>query len=129
MASIADMAWMVSGECQREYAKQILAFTQRLPYYPDPPGEWFQSARYTLAHGGDCEDLASLFVALCRFVGIQARTVWMDESGQYNHVTAQVLIDGKWLWAESILPGAGLGEEPHAALARLGARPDLVDHL
>lgn len=118
------------GECEYAYAARLLDFVQAIPYVQDPPGEWFQSVLYTLANGGDCEDKVSLFLALARYCGYDARPVWMNESesAQYNHVTAQIRIGAQWLWAETIVPGARLGEEPHAALIRVGGHEGLVSH-
>ena len=106
-------------------------------YAPDPPGEEvFQSVEWTLSGAcspdispitdrpkgcGDCEDLASCFVALCMCLGLRARVRWWDQPGQaLNHVSAQVAIDGTWTDAETTIPGARLGESPYAALARVG---------
>lgn len=114
--------------CRERYAAALLRAVQTLPYRLDPKGEWFQSARYTLAWGGDCEDLASLLVALCRAAGLEARIVWMDETGEYNHVSTQIYVGGRWQWAESIIPGASLGEFPQDAANRLGVHHDAILH-
>jgi transglutaminase-like putative cysteine protease len=110
------------GACDLDAAACALAAAQAVPYVPDPPGEWFQPVAYTLAHGGDCEDLAALVVALARALGLPARVVWMEEDPRLplNHVSAQIFARGVWLWAEATVPGARLGEEPHAAVARTG---------
>jgi len=111
-------------------------------YAPDPAGEEvLQTVLWTLGGeggrtvspitnapkgGGDCEDLASLLVALCMVVGLRARVVWMEQPGSpLNHVSAQVCVDPSrgddcWLWLDATLPGARLGENPYDALARLG---------
>jgi hypothetical protein len=60
-----------------------------------------KGARKTLKEGsGDCEDLTSIFIALCRCEGIPARTVWVP-----GHVWAEFyLVDargrGGWYPAE-----------------------------
>ena len=113
-----------------------------MDYTPDPPGEEvFQTVVWSLGGEcgrdespitgarkgcGDCEDLASLLVAFCMVVGIRARVVWMEQPGSpLNHVSAQVWLDPNavdgWLWLDATLPGALLGENPYAALTRLGA--------
>lgn len=107
-------------------AQRILSWTQdNFPYHDDPPGEeWYQGVYWTMAMGGDCEDLAVVLVALMLAADIQARVIWQDQPGQaLNHVTAQVLMpDGihTWYWADPTVKGARLGEEPHEAAKRLG---------
>lgn len=69
-----------------------------------------QTAAYTLATGkGACRDLAVLFMAACRSLGIPARFV----SGYQAHADTP---DGRrhlHAWAEAFLPGAGwLGFDP-----------------
>lgn len=104
-------------------AQSALAMVHRVPYRADPAGsEVFQDALETIAHGGDCEDLTVLFVALARSVGLEARVVWLDQQihgSALNHVFAKVLVDGRWLDAECSIAGARLGEAPKAAAARL----------
>lgn len=117
-ASARRGAWM-----DRLLALEALRAIQSLPYKPDPAGEeWFQSARYTLRNGGDCEDLAVALVALMRSLGLQAAAVWITQPGQaLNHVTAKVLLDGRWLWADPSVRSAMVGESPYDALQRTGA--------
>lgn len=128
----------------REEAAQWLCDAVHLlvDYTPDPAGEEvFQTVLWTLGGEcgrsvspianarkgcGDCEDLASLLVALCMVVGLRARVVWMEQPGSpLNHVSVQVCVDPSrgddcWLWLDATLPGARLGENPYDALARLG---------
>lgn len=100
---------------------------QSLPYVPDPPGEdVYQSADETIARGGDCEDLAVLFVGLVRMLGatqalpLGAKVFFMPRPGApQDHITALVrLARGPWLWAECSVRGARLGEYPPDAAAR-----------
>jgi transglutaminase-like putative cysteine protease len=107
----------------RSRAAHVLELVQRLNYRPDPPGlEIFQSAEETIARGGDCEDLATLFVALARLVGLRAKIVWLNQQihgAALNHVYARVLVDAQWLDAECSIAGARLGEAPSDAARRL----------
>ena len=107
-----------------------LFWTQKRGYVEDHPGEeWFQPLVWTMEYGGDCEDLANLFVGLCRSQSIASRLVWFDQKNhKLNHVCAQVLVgegmgiptDGRgWAWAECSMEGALLGEHPYDAVARL----------
>jgi transglutaminase-like putative cysteine protease len=108
---------------ERSRAKRALELVHKLPYRPDPQGlEIFQSAEETIARGGDCEDLATLFVALARLVGLRAKIVWLNQQihgAALNHVFARVLVDGGWLDAEASIAGARLGETPSDAARRL----------
>jgi transglutaminase-like putative cysteine protease len=117
-------------------AAALLLWVQRRGYHPDPPGEeWFQPVARTIAQGGDCEDLSTLFVALARAAGLRAQLVWIDQpSHALNHVSAQVYLgdlarrfgatDG-WAWAETSVLGARLGENPYHAAERLGQGENL----
>ena len=99
---------------------------QRLPYYPDPPGEsdWISDPCHALVVGGDCEDLSVLLVALWAACGLTARVVWIaqPEAGQ-DHVSAEVLLPraAGWLPGEGTVRGARLGEDPYVAAKRLQA--------
>lgn len=102
-------------------ANALLTFLQNdVGYVDDPAGEWYQGPMYTLERGGDCEDLAALFAALCQCVGVQSRIVWMDQPhAKLNHVTAQVLIPERgWQYAETTIASARVGQHPYEA-ARL----------
>jgi len=109
-------------------ARAALAFVQRLPYRHDPPGvDTYQGVAWTLAHGGDCEDLSALFVALLRALAghyrlaLAARVRWLARPGaQEDHITSEARCDGgAWRWAECSVRGALLGEYPPDAAARL----------
>lgn len=113
-------------------ADRLLSFVQSVGYHEDRPGEeWFQRPDYTLRHGGDCEDLSTLFVALAKTLGLRARLEWFTQpNASLNHVTSKVWLgpnhrvpvdeDG-WAWAETTMRGARLGECPYDALERLQA--------
>ncbi len=115
----------VTQNChQRMLALEALRAVQSLPYVPDRDGqEWFQSADYTLRHGGDCDDLVIALVALDRALGLRAEPYWITQHGQdINHVTSRVAIDGQWLWSEPSIRGAMLGESPYEAAQRTGSK-------
>lgn len=123
-APVRAMAAMIDRDAAAFVrAGNALAMVHRVPYRADPAGsEVFQDAIETLAYGGDCEDLAVLFVALARSIGLQARVVWLDQQihgSALNHVFARVLVDGRWLDAECSIAGARLGEAPGTAAKRL----------
>jgi transglutaminase-like putative cysteine protease len=102
-------------------AAAALAFVQTRPFRADPPGgDTYQTAAYTLAHGGDCEDLCVLLAALLALAGVESRLVWLEQGGAPQaHVSVQVRFDGgAWRWAEPSVPGAALGEDPYAAAIR-----------
>lgn len=112
-----------------EVAQALLTYVQKdVGYIDDPEGEWYQGVRYTLSHGGDCEDMATLFVAMCACVGISARLAWLEQpSARLNHVTAQVFLpkasgllsrgpaSPQWLWAEPTISSAKIGQHPYDA--------------
>jgi transglutaminase-like putative cysteine protease len=58
----------------------------------------------------DCDAKARLFVALCLAKGFQARLWPLWKEGVLQHVAGEVLWDGKWTHAETILARAQLGE-------------------
>jgi hypothetical protein len=102
--------------------ERMLAWVQYRGYKRDPvPGDWWQGIGWTARNGGDCEDLAALFVALARAGGLRARVVWINQPGQpLNHVSAQLMgADGRWMWAETSIEDAKLGESPYQAAERL----------
>ncbi|MFO0562420.1 MAG: transglutaminase domain-containing protein [Polyangiales bacterium] len=124
MPAVQQLAGLVPRAAgDRARAETLLALVHKLTYRADPPGEEvFQTADETIARGGDCEDLATLFVALARLAGLRARVVWLNQQihgSALNHVFAQVFVDGRWLDAESSIAGAQLGEAPGAAARRL----------
>ena len=100
----------------------VLGLVQRLPYHNDRQREdTVCSPGDVLAKGGDCEDRAALFAALMRVRGATVRLVWLgDERAPEDHVTVELWDGSAWLWADPTVPGARIGEEPHAAAARTG---------
>lgn len=117
-------------------------------YTPDPASEmdFYQPVELTLRPvpgnlispltgrpkgNGDCEDTATLYVALVRAAGhllgrpLDGHVKWLSQPGKpQNHVPAMAWgSDGIHLWAETTLPGSQIGEHPYDALARLGDAP------
>ena len=89
-----------------------------VPYVEDPAGrDVIRPVVWTLANGGDCEDLSALFVACCRANGMQSRLVWLEQQSYapLNHVSAQVLMRerGSWQWTDASLPNALVGQHPY----------------
>jgi len=110
--------------CSDLRARAFLRYVQSRPYVPDPEGqEWYAGLVYTIGYGGDCEELASLVVALARVVGIPGEVKWMDQPNHpLNHVTAILFLGGQWMFAEASVIGAQLGEHPQTAATRLAQR-------
>lgn len=102
-------------------ADAILHYVQtRVAYVPDPNDEeWYQGPVWTLAYGGDCEDLSVLVAALARCAGLEADVYWIDQpEARLNHVVSRIKIDGAYLFADASITTAFLGEHPHAAVQR-----------
>lgn len=104
----------------------LLSTVQLLPYRTDRHGADDVCDPATLFRdGGDCEDRAALFAALARVAGARVVIVWQPQQGvAEDHVTTKVFLDGAWRWADPTVPGARIGEEPHDAVARLGAHAE-----
>lgn len=80
---------------------------------------------------GDCDDMAVLFAALARAVGLQVNVVWVDQRGaDYNHIAAVACFDGEDAchWVETTIPGARIGETTSQVLrrVRVEGRADLA---
>ena len=70
---------------------------------------------------GDCEDMAVLFVAMTRSLGMSSSVVWVSQPDEVSsHVAASLSVDGVSEWVETTIPGARIGEAPYSAAARLG---------
>ncbi|MFO0562353.1 MAG: transglutaminase domain-containing protein [Polyangiales bacterium] len=83
MPAVQQLARLVPrAATERARAESLLALLHKLTYRMDPPGEEvFQTADETIARscGGDCEDLAALFVALAQLVGLRVKIVWLNQ--------------------------------------------------
>lgn len=118
-----DVAWGLRSDEAR--ARALMEFVQRLPYWPDPPGtkDFIAQPCRVLVIGGDCEDLATLLVALWVASGLTGRLVWIVQEGDQDHVAPEVYLPARgWLWGETTVRGARLGEYPKQAAARLGVQ-------
>jgi len=118
---------IVRGIGSKDYAAELRAihdFVQsKVKYRLDPTAlEWIQAPEYTLlVRGeGDCDDQATLSVALAMALGHPAGlvTVKADKSrpGEYSHVYAVLGArqgnDIKWFGSDTTQAGVPLGWEP-----------------
>lgn len=99
-------------------ARVLLEWVRRsVRYQQDPVGcELVQSPQVTLeTRVGDCDDMATLLVALAGAVGIVGRFVAMSEraDGIFSHVYAELLTPRGWLGADPTEPRP-LGWRPRA---------------
>lgn len=113
--------WESPDRRQFRIADAILSYVQRqVPYVADPADqEWYQGPVYTLAYGGDCEDLAVLVATLAKCAGLQADVYWIDQpEARLNHVVSRIEVGGAYLFADASISTAFLGEHPHSAVQR-----------
>lgn len=109
--------------------------------------ELLRRARLIMRDGwGDCKKKSIVTAAMMQIVGIPARVVWLhqQENGMSNnHVAVQMCREGlpsataptavkviepkkslnckgQWVWVETTLPGAIVGNDPYQELKRLG---------
>ena len=118
-----------AGGGDREFCAMLLDYVQQNVTFVTEQGEIFQGPAYTLAAGaGDCDDQVRIMYGVAAAGGIPCRVAFLGKPNSDGpaHVLAQFNLGGQWLWAESTLPGAELGEHPIEAAKRFGAvRPDL----
>lgn len=70
--------------------------------------------------GGDCEKRSMWLCAVLAWHGWPAWLAWITQEGApLDHVSAQVEVRGRRLWADATVPGAVLGEWPARAAGRL----------
>lgn len=144
------------GNPREAFQDLLTALPDLVVYTPDPDSrEIFSRVRATLAPApgtprsrltgapkgrDDCEGMATLYAALARSLGLDARPVWIDQEHQgapLNHVAAvacglgdhapsgAVLGSARFApagcaWVEATIPGARVGESPPEAVARHG---------
>lgn len=121
----------VSPALRDAAARAIQANVQQWIRFVHEPLEKFQAARVTMrTREGDCDCQARLVAALAGALGIPWDLVffegWDPVAGQNVPIHAVTKLQdsgGTWQWAETTL-AADYGEEPYAALARLGDLPD-----
>lgn len=132
---VASLALRLRGAypADEAFAAGLLAWVQTNIRWLEEPGERFTLPHVTLQRRvGDCDDLATLTVAIALAGGLTARVVAIaDEQadGQVagTHACAQVLLLGEWRWVESSWPTARVNDDPRAIReraedARVGAR-------
>jgi transglutaminase-like putative cysteine protease len=121
---LSDLVWQVSGERPMRFFKLALAVARDgIEYESDikqfghediagvtrAPQPDDSLDAYTRGHD-DCDAKARLFVALCLAAGFNARLWPLWKHGVLQHVAGEVLWEGKWIHAETILARAQLGE-------------------
>jgi hypothetical protein len=94
---VRSLAADLSSGTARHPFEQVKAFAEWVPKNIKPQIGAYTSVMAALDdHRGDCEEMAAVFVALCRSVGIPARLVWVP-----NHNWAEFCLvdhDGKGHW-------------------------------
>ena len=104
-------------------ARAIQLRVQSLPYVDVPTGPCndLRALCDVLTTGGVCDLRAALAVCLDGLCGLRGELAWLAQlSAPLDHVTSRVGLAGAWRWQETTI-AAALGEDPYAALARLGA--------
>jgi hypothetical protein len=126
--SVAALAGSARRGLAGDAIDDLLALVQALPFTRDPVGlDVYQALPLTLARGGDCEDLAALFVGGVRLLAaerglpVAARAAWYARPEEReDHVVAVVsFARGEWQWCECSIRGARVGEHPQAAADRV----------
>ncbi len=115
----------------RLYPAEIHAYVKdRVRYLHGAEQRWATPLRTLLGGYGDCGNSSRLIIAMGRFYGVPARlrvfTKTEREPGVLGrpytypaHVAAELGDEGRWAWAEAVVP-ADFGEHPLAAARRLG---------
>jgi len=104
--------WLVEDQKQHDFyaeAKIIQNFVRdQIRYVRDPRNiETIQTASKTLEIGqGDCDDKSILVCSLLECLGAKTRLVALafDGNTHFQHVIAEVLINGKWYAIETTEP-------------------------
>jgi len=100
-----DTLTFLNGLCARIY--------REIPCTVRPSGEPYAAEQTLMTRTGSCRDLAVLFVAACRQVGLAARFVSGYQEGDPDQDDRQL-----HAWAEVYLPGGGWrGYDPTHGLA------------
>jgi hypothetical protein len=100
-----------------------------VPYHREPV-EMLHPATYTILHGGDCDDHTIALGALAWSLRYPFRIEAVGDPANPYHYTIALGYppgelpggdgDTRWLYAETTVPGALLGEWVHNAVARTG---------
>jgi transglutaminase-like putative cysteine protease len=120
-AIAAPIAARAASMGARGQLAALLAAVQTRVAYVDEGPDWFVRPYWVWARGyGDCDCSATLLAAMASSIGLGARLVELAGESGDGHVAAMVSPDGaEWLWAETTVPGARLGERPELAVVRL----------
>jgi len=124
LRGMSDLIWKLSGERPIRFFKLALAVARdgieyasdtkqfghediagvtRAPE-PDDALDAYERGQ------DDCDAKARMFVALCLAAGFNARLWPLWKHGVLQHVAGEVLWEGRWIHAETILARAQLGE-------------------
>jgi len=111
----AHLAHALARDCIRYVSDTQRTGGEDIAGYTREPGEL--DAVEALDRGrDDCDAKARLFVALCLARGLTARMrpLWRRsaDGDKLQHVSAEVLLGGRWQPVETTLARARLGEEP-----------------
>ncbi len=103
---ILDLAREIAGSEKDLYAIGRLFYgwiTENMVFKPSGVTEW-DALSIRDGREGDCDQFSTLFVALCRSVGIPARTVVNTWTWGGRHVFAEILLPGHgWVPADTAL--------------------------
>lgn len=137
--TVADLFKGTSGLSELQKAKKIYHFIEENVSYSDVPfmhGPIIpQKASRTLnTRLGDCKDVSTLFVALCKEAGLKANLVLVDtrDNGErhlnlpsidFNHCIAQLTTEGKTYFVELTDQQLSFGSAP---LVDLGANALII---
>lgn len=105
-----------------ERAELALRVVQALEYRPDPDStdDSVREPCEIIGRGGDCDCLSALLVGILTALGLRAECVWLLQPlADQDHVAARVFVGREWLWCETTVKGAWLGEHPREAARRL----------
>lgn len=108
-------------------ARALLGYVGELVDFLPESVELFRPTQNTIEDGiGDCDCSARAYLALARAAGLKAGLATLGQPP--THVAPVVNLGrGRWVWAETSVRGAELGEHPIEAARRLGValRPEL----
>lgn len=115
----------VAPRDQRGEAEALFEFVRSsLRYTRDPVGiEQLTTAEGLIRdhHDADCDEYVTLLCALCMAVGIKCRLVVARKGsrGPWQHIYAQLAINGQWVSADATHPYNPLGWTPRSGDARI----------
>ncbi len=125
----ADHGGLKGVARERYIAERIQQYVRETTKFQREEQETSRPPDMTFALGaGDCDEQASLVASLAWAAGLSACVVGLrDDEGEITHVCSQIEVNGVPTWVETTVDAA-FGEEPRAAVARLGLaeRRDVV---